>query len=122
LPNGLINLRYSGKSFLENEGKYKRELIAWTKFGAGAGWQGKFRAEHGILDRSEFNMTPFVKNLQDKAVNQLGSSGGGNHFVEFGIIEFEKDDEKLNIKREILSVVDSLRIKRIWCNHCRTLY
>lgn len=85
--------------FLANEGKYKRELIAWTKFGAGAGWQGKFKAEHGILDRSEFNMTPFVKNLQDKAAHQLGSSGGGNHFVEFGIIEFEQDDEKLNIKK-----------------------
>lgn len=85
--------------FLENESKYKRELISWTKFGAGAGWQGKFRAEHGILDRSEFNMTPFVKKLQDKAVHQLGSSGGGNHFVEFGIIEFENDDEKLNIKK-----------------------
>ncbi len=85
--------------YYENESKYKRELIAWTKFGAGAGWQGKYRAEHGILDRSEFNMTPFVKNLQDKAFHQLGSSGGGNHFVEFGIIEFESDDEKLNIKK-----------------------
>lgn len=85
--------------FLENEAKYKRELIAWTKFGAGAGWHGKYRAEHGILDNSTFNMTPFVKNLHDKAVTQLGSSGGGNHFVEFGIIEFENDDEKLNIKK-----------------------
>lgn len=85
--------------FLENESKYKRELIAWTKFGAGAGWQGKYRAEHDILDRSEFNMSPFIKNLQEKAVHQLGTSGGGNHFVEFGIIEFEADDEKLNIKK-----------------------
>jgi tRNA-splicing ligase RtcB len=79
--------------------KYKRELIAWTKFGAGAGWHGRYRAEHGILDNSTFNMTPFVKNLHDKAVTQLGSSGGGNHFVEFGIIEFENDDEKLNIRK-----------------------
>lgn len=85
--------------FLENESKYKRELIAWTKFGAGAGWHGKFRAEHGVLDNSTFNMTPFVKNLHNKAYEQLGSSGGGNHFVEFGIIEFEKDDAKLNIKK-----------------------
>lgn len=84
--------------FIENERKYKRELIAWTKFGAGAGWQGKFRAGHAILDRIEFNMTPFIKHLHDKAVSQLGSSGGGNHFVEFGFIEFEKDDELLNIK------------------------
>ena len=87
--------------FLEKEAFYKRELIAWTKFGAGAGWQGKYRASHEVLDRSEFNMTPFVKNLQEKAHQQLGSSGGGNHFVEFGLIAFEEDDVKLNIKKGI---------------------
>lgn len=85
--------------FAENQSKYKRELLAWTKFGAGAGWQGKFRAEHDVLDRAEFNATPFIKNLHDKAVTQLGTSGGGNHFVEFGIIEFAKDDQKLNIRK-----------------------
>lgn len=85
--------------FFENESKYKRELIAWTKFGAGQGFRGKGKAEHGILDRSEFNMTPFVKNLHDRAYTQLGSSGGGNHFVEWGIIEFSQDDKKLNIQK-----------------------
>lgn len=85
--------------FYENNTKFKRELIAWTKFGAGAGWNGKYRADHAVLDKTEFNMTPFVKDLQDKASQQLGSSGGGNHFVEFGIIEFETDDAKLNIPK-----------------------
>jgi tRNA-splicing ligase RtcB len=85
--------------FVENAAKYKRELIAWTKFGAGAGWQGKFRAEHGILDCAEFDATPFIKSLHEKAVHQLGTSGGGNHFVEWGIIEFEKDDAQLNIPK-----------------------
>ncbi len=85
--------------FLENESKFKRELIAWTKFGAGAGWHGKYKAEHSILDNAAFNATPFIKNLHDKAVAQLGSSGGGNHFVEWGIIEFEKADEALNIPK-----------------------
>lgn len=85
--------------FFENESKYKRELIAWTKFGAGNGFRGIEKAEHGILDRAEFNMTPFVKDLQDRAFAQLGSSGGGNHFVEWGIIEFSEDDEKLNIQK-----------------------
>lgn len=89
----------SENHFLENQSKYKRELIAWTKFGAGAGWQGKYRAEHEVLDRAEFSMTPFVKNLQEKAFHQLGSSGGGNHFVEFGIITFNEDDEKMNMKK-----------------------
>jgi len=81
----------------EHAAKYKRELIAWTKFGAGAGWQGNLRAAHGILDRPEFNATPFIRSLHEKAVHQLGSSGGGNHFVEWGIVEFEKDDVQLNI-------------------------
>lgn len=85
--------------FFENEAKYKRELIAFTKFGAGAGWQGKFRADHNVLERDEFNLTPFIKNLKDKAFVQLGTSGGGNHFVEWGIIEMLQDDEKLNIKK-----------------------
>lgn len=61
--------------FMENHAKYKRELIAWTKFGAGNGWQGKYKAEHSILGRSEFNATPFIKCLHDKASAQLGSSG-----------------------------------------------
>lgn len=85
--------------FTENHGKFKRELIAFTKFGAGNGWQGREKANHAVLDRSEFNMTPFVKNLQDKAFTQLGSSGGGNHFVEWGIIEMLEDDVPLNIKK-----------------------
>lgn len=85
--------------FYENENKYKRELIAWTAFGAGVSWNGKLRAQHGVLDSSDFNATPFIKNLHDKAAAQLGTSGGGNHFVEFGIIEFEEDEVKLNIRK-----------------------
>lgn len=82
-----------------NMNAYKRELIAWTKFGAGAGWQGKFRADHDVLDKPAFNATKFISGLRDKAVSQLGTSGGGNHFVEFGIMTFEKDDEQLNIRQ-----------------------
>ncbi len=83
----------------ENESKFKRELIAHTKFGAGHGFHGRHRAQHDVLDRNEFNITPFIKNLQDKAYSQLGSSGGGNHFVEWGIIEFAERDEALNIEK-----------------------
>lgn len=84
--------------FLEHAAKYKRELIAWTKFGAGNGWHGQWKAEHAVLDKAEFNSLPLLKRLQDKAAVQLGSSGGGNHFVEWGIIAFDTNDEQLNIK------------------------
>ena len=87
--------------FLENTAKYKRELIAHTKFGAGAGFHGQHKADHAVLERDEFNLTPFIKQLHDKAWTQLGSSGGGNHFVEFGKIEFAERDEALNIDKGI---------------------
>jgi tRNA-splicing ligase RtcB len=84
--------------FIEHAAKYKRELIAWTNFGAGAKWTGKWKADHAVLSRSEFKSIPLLKKLHDKAASQLGTSGGGNHFVEWGIIEFDVDDEGLNIK------------------------
>ncbi|WP_330442845.1 RtcB family protein [Flavobacterium sp. C4GT6] len=85
--------------FMENQAKFKRELIAQSKFGAGQGFKGKEKANHDVLDREEFNINPLLKSLKDKAWSQLGTSGGGNHFVEFGIIEFEQRDEVLNIDK-----------------------
>ena len=85
------------KMFWAHQDKYKTALVEHTKFGAGHGFHGQYRADHDVLDRSEFNMTPFMKHLHDKAYSQLGSSGGGNHFVEWGIIEFTDRDEALDI-------------------------
>ncbi|MDN3672500.1 RtcB family protein [Flavobacterium branchiarum] len=85
--------------YFENEDKFKRELIAHSKFGAGHGFHGQYKADHAVLSNEAFNMSPFVKNLKDKAWSQLGSSGGGNHFVEFGIMEFAQDDAILNIPK-----------------------
>jgi len=85
--------------FFENESKYKRELIAQTKFGAGHGFQGQYKSDHEVLDSGVFNSIGIVRDLKDKASSQLGSSGGGNHFVEFGIIEFKEKDEGLGIEK-----------------------
>ncbi len=85
--------------FYENQAKFKRELVAHTKFGAGQGYKGKDKADHAVLDSADFRMNKFIQNLHDKAWSQLGTSGGGNHFVEFGIIEFEKDDAALGISK-----------------------
>ncbi|HEY8400349.1 MAG TPA: RtcB family protein [Cytophagaceae bacterium] len=85
--------------FKTNESKFKRELIAHTKFGAGASWTGHLRSDHEVLSKSEFNATPFIKNLYDKAASQLGTSGGGNHFVEFGILEILKEEALLNVPK-----------------------
>lgn len=63
----------------------KEALKEYTHFGMDGGLP--FAQEHQILDRSEFQLTPLLKMLHGKVVRQLGTSGGGNHFVEFGEIE-----------------------------------
>lgn len=87
------------KHYFGKDAMYKRELIAFTKFGAGHGFKGTERADHEVLENEAFNSTPFLKHLHGKAWSQLGTSGGGNHFVEWGIIEFAERDEVLNIDK-----------------------
>jgi tRNA-splicing ligase RtcB len=43
--------------------------------------------EHAILDHPDFQSTELLRKMLGKAARQLGSSGSGNHFVEFGEIE-----------------------------------
>ncbi|SER44240.1 RtcB family protein [Pedobacter rhizosphaerae] len=76
----------------ENDGFLKRyayqikqALKSFTHFGMEGGLE--IRQEHEVLESSLFNELSFLKPLRGKAVRQLGSSGGGNHFVEFGEIE-----------------------------------
>jgi tRNA-splicing ligase RtcB (3'-phosphate/5'-hydroxy nucleic acid ligase) len=85
--------------FFDHRASYKRELIAHTAFGAGNGFKGSARAYHAVLDRKEFDMLPLLRSLKDKAFSQLGSSGGGNHFVEWGIIAFAEDDAVLGVNK-----------------------
>lgn len=55
-----------------------------------------FDQEHKVLDDGRFQATALLKKLQGKAVKQLGSSGTGNHFVEFGLIDLaEKNSLQL---------------------------
>lgn len=56
-----------------------------TKFGMSE--THKTKADHEVFYRDEFKTIPLLKQLLDKAYKQLGSSGGGNHFVEFGIVK-----------------------------------
>lgn len=62
----------------------KEILTGHTRFG----FQGFEKPEdHEVLGRGEFREIPVLKQLHEKARIQIGSSGGGNHFVEFGVVE-----------------------------------
>lgn len=53
--------------------------------------------DHEIFDRDVFNEINVVKQLKDKAWRQIGTSGGGNHFVEFGEVEILSEDNGLGL-------------------------
>ncbi len=59
-----------------------------TRFGVGAEW--KVRRQHEVMDE-DWNVSPVTKSIKEKAHRQLGTSGSGNHFVEFGEITIAHD-------------------------------
>jgi tRNA-splicing ligase RtcB len=62
--------------------KLKSLLSKHTVFGMG----GVVKSYHdaSLFDRREWNSTKVIRSLKDKAYTQLGTSGTGNHFVEWG--------------------------------------
>ncbi len=50
-----------------------------------------------VLASNYFSEIPLLKRLHQKARTQIGSSGSGNHFVEFGRVEIQEYDEQLKI-------------------------
>ncbi|GAB4567399.1 MAG: RtcB family protein [Anaerolineales bacterium] len=68
----------------QKKGMFENTLWDETAFGMGAAWKGNKRASHEVLDDPAWNATRLLKSLQDSAYAQLGTSGTGNHFVEWG--------------------------------------
>ena len=61
--------------------RLKKAISAETRFGVGSSF--KKRRNHPVLDR-DWSISPVTRKARDKAWSQLGTSGSGNHFVEFG--------------------------------------
>jgi tRNA-splicing ligase RtcB len=53
--------------------------------------------DHQVLEDPLFNEIQLLRNLKDKAWKQIGSSGGGNHFVEFGMTEIVQPVEDCDL-------------------------
>ena len=68
----------------QKKGMFEDALWNETAFGMGAKWTGSKKAQHAVLDDDAWYATPQLRLLKDTAMNQLGTSGTGNHFVEWG--------------------------------------
>jgi tRNA-splicing ligase RtcB len=84
------------KELTQREQYFTRELNEATLFGGGR--QFETSTPHEVIDRKEFDEIALLKGLQGRAAKQLGSSGSGNHFVEFGVVEITEKDEVLGIE------------------------
>lgn len=84
------------KELTDKEHYFTRELNEATLFGSGALFQKP--ADHEVMYRKEFDELGLLKGLQDRAWKQLGSSGSGNHFVEWGVVHVKEKDPVLGVE------------------------
>ncbi|GAB2687084.1 RtcB family protein [Mucilaginibacter koreensis] len=73
LPSGTID---------DKTDNLKSLLLKHTHFGMGS--ESKKHDDTSLFDRPDWNAIKQVRLLKDKAYKQLGTSGTGNHFVEWG--------------------------------------
>ncbi len=60
-----------------------------TRFGVGAAFA--HRREHAVMDE-DWSVSKVTATNKDTAWSQLGTSGSGNHFVEFGTLLLNKEE------------------------------
>jgi tRNA-splicing ligase RtcB (3'-phosphate/5'-hydroxy nucleic acid ligase) len=83
------------QELVQREAFFARELGEATLFGSGA--QFDQAANHEVMENRLFWELPLLKALHGRAWKQLGSSGSGNHFAEFGVVEVTEADAVLGV-------------------------
>jgi tRNA-splicing ligase RtcB len=78
----------------DNFHRFKDALENGTRFGIGS--QHEKPQDHGVMDQ-DWDITRITREKKDTAWKQLGSSGSGNHFVEFGTLDLPAKDEELGL-------------------------
>jgi tRNA-splicing ligase RtcB len=80
----------------QQKGRFEKILQNNTRFGAGVEWKPLQNDE--VMDDPDWDALPLLRSLKDKGAKQLGTSGSGNHFVEFGQLEIVVDEPQLGAK------------------------
>jgi tRNA-splicing ligase RtcB len=74
---------------------YKESLEVGTRFGIGSAHESP--KDHPVMDQ-DWSVTRITRERKDRAWSQLGTSGSGNHFVEFGLLSLPEEDEELGLE------------------------
>jgi len=81
-------------TLVTDQSRLRSAIDRETRFGVGG--EFKTRREHAVMD-ADWRVTDLTARLKDRAWAQLGTSGSGNHFVEFG--ELTVLDEAVGLPR-----------------------
>ncbi|HZU13597.1 MAG TPA: RtcB family protein [Chloroflexota bacterium] len=76
--------------------RFERSLLDRTYFGAGVA--NPQHPEHEVLDDRAWRETRLLSGLQGTAARQIGTSGTGNHFVEWGVLTITAHDPGLGLE------------------------
>ena len=82
----------------QHKARFETALNEQTSFGMGAAWSANERPEHEVVDDPNWRATHLLRSLQQKAAQQLGTSGSGNHFVEWGRFDLDDDAPEMGLK------------------------
>jgi tRNA-splicing ligase RtcB len=82
----VVPIDTAGDPIKQQETVITKAIEKHTRFGLGAAFQRSGRRQHEVMDRDWSILDGIVD--KDRAWNQLGSSGSGNHFLDVGEIEF----------------------------------
>jgi tRNA-splicing ligase RtcB (3'-phosphate/5'-hydroxy nucleic acid ligase) len=74
--------------------RFEEALNKGTRFGVGV--EHTPRQSHPVMDE-DWAVTRITRERKDTAWKQLGTSGSGNHFVEFGELTLRADDRELGL-------------------------
>jgi tRNA-splicing ligase RtcB len=74
--------------------RFRSALERGTRFGVGC--EHRPPQSHSVMD-ADWSVTRITREKKDTAWKQLGTSGSGNHFVEFGVLTFAERDEELDL-------------------------
>ncbi|MFO0922314.1 MAG: RtcB family protein [Pirellulales bacterium] len=78
----------------KNPHRFEDALQRGTRFGIGSAHEKP--QDHPVMDQ-DWSFTKITREKKDIARKQLGSSGSGNHFVEFGTLTLKHDDAELGL-------------------------
>ncbi|MBN1852667.1 MAG: RtcB family protein [Pirellulales bacterium] len=73
---------------------FKEAIEGGTKFGVGAEFHTP--KSHPVMDR-DWSVSRVTREKKDTAWHQLGTSGSGNHFVEFGVFTLDTNSKELGL-------------------------